>query len=403
MKKIRLITVVLGFAFVAKSQISIKTNLIHSVAIGRVLAFDLKLEKAAITGFTRLDIRHPEGITISGLETNQAQVLSSDSLTSLVWELSPTDTLLNLRLKLSPIAMPGKYPLVFMYHYQKEDVKIDFESHPFLVVAKDTSLPVFLSSSWESIRSLQEPAIPLPAVRAEKVIQKSPAEVEQQVAQLKRDSREAKKVGELEKERLTIKIDTLQKQLAALGDSSASAENAEKYTELKKSLNKAEEEMKVAERVLTLAKNLEAQANEIQRISNEQIAAATNKAKVTESTGKSSKQTEPRAAAVEVAVNAAASTENTAMNSPASKAPVLDKISENGIVYKVQIGSFAAEPDMEILKKAGNVVLLKENGLFKALTGSFDDLSSAAKYKAELSLQFPGCFVVGYRDGQRLR
>lgn len=403
------------------AQVTLKTNLIHSLSTERVLAFDLKIEKNGITGFTRLDIRHKEGIGISGLETNSAKVLSSDTLTSLVWEISPTDTTLNLRLKILPINQPGVYPLVFTYRCQKEDVVIDFESHPFVLTVKDTSLPVFLSSSWEKIRSLREPAIPIPAVEAEKVMVKSPAEVEQQVAQLKRDSREAQKVGELEKKRVTAKIDTLQKQLLLLGDTSANAENIEKYWDIKKSLTKAQDELVVAERVLTLAKTLDAQANEIQRISKEQIASATSKSKTSlaQSAAKGSSGTAANSGAGGKTgnLNGASGTgsgssfptsnnrsdENTTAASGGAKAPVVAQIAEKGKVFKIQIGSFVAPPDMAVLRRAGDVVVLKENGMFKALSGSFTDLTSATKYKIELSDQFPGCFVVGYLNGQRVQ
>jgi hypothetical protein len=419
-----LVLVFLSLLSAVSAQITVKTNLIHAVSLGRVLAFDLKIEKSGISGFTRLDIRHSSAIKLEGLETSAAQVLASDSLTSLVWELSPNDTFINLRLKLLPIVTPGRYPLVFFYHYQKEDVKIDFESHPFTLVAKDTALPVFLSSSWETIRSLQEPAIPMPAVRAEKVIQKSPAEVEQQVAQLKRDSREAQKVGELEKERVAAKLDTINIQMAALGDTAASPDKIELYLDLKKQLIKAEEEMKVAERVLILAKNLDTQANEIQRISKEQMAQATAKASV-KPTQTAAQSQQPAAtqkpATTNVAEPAIAVTEKPAETDQKSRS-VLSSESESAakpvepsatktetletekdITFYVQVGSFVENPDMSILNKAGDVHIVKEGSVFKALSGKYTSVNDAAKRKSELAGSFPDCFVVAYKEGKRVK
>lgn len=414
-----LVLVCLSLLSAVSAQISVKTNLIHAVSLGRVLAFDLKIEKSGITGFTRLDVRHSDAIKLEGLETSSARVITSDTLTSLVWELSPSDTLINLRLKLLPIEAPGSYPLVFFYHYQKEDVKIDFESHPFILVAKDTALPVFLSSSWETIRSLQEPAIPLPAVQAEKVILKSPAEVEQQVAQLKRDSREAQKVGELEKARVNAKLDTINIQMAALGDTAASPDKIELYLDLKKQLTKAEEEMKVAERVLTLARNLEAQANEIQRISKEQMAQATAKpAPKATATQKPGATPKPVAAATAPEV---ASTQKTAEPEQKSRSampveteptaqPVetektkTEKIeSEKDLSFYVQVGSFVESPDMSLLNKAGDIRIVKEGSVFKALSGKYASVNEASKRKSELASYFPDCFVVAYKEGKRVK
>lgn len=419
-----LILLFLSLLSAVSAQIKVKTNLIHAVSLGRVLAFDLKIEKSGITGFTRLDIRHSDAIKLEGLETSNARVLSTDTLTSLVWELSPADTLINLRLKLLPITSPGTYPLVFFYHYQKEDVKIDFESHPFTLVAKDTALPVFLSSSWETIRSLQEPAIPMPAVQAEKVILKSPAEVEQQVAQLKRDSREAQKVGEHEKARVSAKLDTIKIQMAALGDTSASPDKIELYLDLKKQLSKAEDEMKVAERVLTLAKNLDTQANEIQRISKEQMLQATAKASVkpAQTATQTQKQVatpkpvpntvkEPVVAATETPAETEQKTRSgmpteteAATKTVESSATKTEKIeTEKDLTFYVQVGSFVENPDMSILNKAGDVRIVKEGSVFKALSGKYASVNDAAKRKNELAGYFPDCFVVAYKAGKRVK
>ena len=73
-----------------------------------------------------------------------------------------------------------------------------------------------------------------------------------------------------------------------------------------------------------------------------------------------------------------------------------------GVVYRVQIGAFTNSPDRS--KFAGmNVQVKEENGMYKALSGSFSTEAEANRHKESLAAKgFPG-FVVVYENGVRTR
>lgn len=75
------------------------------------------------------------------------------------------------------------------------------------------------------------------------------------------------------------------------------------------------------------------------------------------------------------------------------------------IVYKVQV--LVAERVLKQndyrLKGRKDLEYYKEGGMVKYTIGSFESMSEASKFRNELTKTFPGCFIVKFRDGQRVQ
>ena len=85
--------------------------------------------------------------------------------------------------------------------------------------------------------------------------------------------------------------------------------------------------------------------------------------------------------------------------------PTPQPVQPSPIVYKVQV--LVAERVLNKndyrLKGRTDLEYYKERGMVKYTIGSFESMSEANKCRNELIKTFPGCFVVKFRDGQRVQ
>lgn len=72
-----------------------------------------------------------------------------------------------------------------------------------------------------------------------------------------------------------------------------------------------------------------------------------------------------------------------------------------GLVYRLQLGAFGADPGKAKFSNAGNVTIVKEDGLYKVLVGSFNSKEEALKKREDLITKGIGCFLAAYKDGVR--
>jgi hypothetical protein len=70
-----------------------------------------------------------------------------------------------------------------------------------------------------------------------------------------------------------------------------------------------------------------------------------------------------------------------------------------GLQYKIQLGAYGYKPNLDKFNRAGDLILLKEDGLYKVLTGSFREKETALKKLKELKAAGFDGFVVKYRNG----
>jgi len=391
--------------FESKAQVILKTNLLHTVPLNKSMVFEVRIGKGKIDNYTKFQIEVPKGVTIKEVESRSGTFSFEENKVKIIWVVTPSDSLVSIRLKLMPMRNYLSDAFHFKYYYLVNDDKREFESLPFKITFKDTTLPIVMSAPMHELISKHPAPIPLPAVKSGDVASKGTIEVNQQVKQLKSDSKEALAVGEKEKELAVRKLDSLEiieQKLAELGEGPEKDAASKQFAEQKE---KAEEDLVIAERVLTLAKTLESQADEIERINasiekpaNEQEVVV--KKQVVQSVAKTHES--PVSSESETSLK---QTENNSFNSNTSQTslPVKSSNADNDVVFKIQLGAFNAQPDMTKFKGLGEIVVVRENEIYKALTGNFSSREQALKYKNQITSQVPGCFVVKYQNGVRVK
>lgn len=88
-----------------------------------------------------------------------------------------------------------------------------------------------------------------------------------------------------------------------------------------------------------------------------------------------------------------------------NKIPTPQPVQPSPIVYKVQVlvAERVLKQDDYRLKGRKDLEYYKEGGMVKYTAGSFETMSEANRFRVELNKNFPGCFVVKFRDGQRVK
>ena len=75
--------------------------------------------------------------------------------------------------------------------------------------------------------------------------------------------------------------------------------------------------------------------------------------------------------------------------------------SSSGVTYKLQLGAFSSSPAKSKFPDV-NFTVNEEGGYFKAVSGNFNNIDDALKYKSELSAKGYQGFIVAYKNGQRI-
>lgn len=214
--------------------------------------------------------------------------------------------------------------------------------------------------------------------------QKDIGEFRQQALKLRNDAKDAAELGNKEKA-------AAEKKIAEASDLTTNAENStneeEKTTALEKAKAlklKGESDLSNAENILSLSATLESNALDIETLIE--------------------KFYSPVEGQEEVAAASTSNNKKSSNNSKSSKSDSYETFKpEQGLIYKVQIGSFEQEPDKSVFRGIGKVTLVNENERIKALIGSYNSKEAALKKRLELIDKGFDAFVVAYKDGIRVK
>jgi cell division protein FtsN len=387
------------------AQITLKTNLLRTVPLNKSMTFEVRIAKGQIVNYTKFQIDAPSGVALKEIESRGGTFSFEQQKAKIIWVITPSDSLISVRIKLLPVRSPLVAAFHFKYNYLVGDDKREFESEPFLVTFKDTTLPIVMSAPMRELYSKYPPPIPLPAVEEKVVAEKGSIEVKQQVEQLKKDSKEALLVGEREKLAAQEKLTNLADQERNLQDMDEGEEKTQALEDLSSEKKKTEEELAVAERVLTLANSLASQADEIERLGavlkekpQEETLVKTQVVQTISKTDESLPEQEPVATLAVVEKPAKAEAQL-----PAKEKEIAVEEKNAEIIYKIQLGAFKDQPDMSKFKNIGEIVVVRESDVYKAMSGNFDKREQANERKLELQKHVPGCFVVKYQNGLRVK
>jgi hypothetical protein len=75
----------------------------------------------------------------------------------------------------------------------------------------------------------------------------------------------------------------------------------------------------------------------------------------------------------------------------------------SGLVYKVQLGAYGADPGKARFSGAGKITISKEDGLYKVVTGNYNTKEEAVKANEALKSKGFSGFVVKYQNGVRVK
>lgn len=390
---------VLGFlAFqVVLSQVSLRTNLPHTIALNRELRFEIRIKKGKISNFSKYQMEVPEGLTVAEVDSKTGTFAFEENAAKIVWVITPSEPEFSITLKFLPVKSAQTATVLQKYYYVENDAKKELELEPFVINFKDTVMPVVYSAPLVTLPAKTPSALLTSTINPADVDTKNPQELIQQIAQLRRDSKEAQKVGEREKAAAELKLSTANEAITAAESLTAEDEKNAALEKANTNKARAEEDLEVANRVLALAQSLADNADEIERI---------NRAANPDSYGAGVSGTT-------LAANASTSSENGSKDvdklkeifknesEPSKESPGSNN--EQGLVYKVQLGAFKEKPAKSAFKQFGNVSVVNEDGKYKVLVGSYPDKEDALKKRSELLEKAPGCFVVSYQDGVRVK
>jgi len=227
-------------------------------------------------------------------------------------------------------------------------------------------------------------------------------EIIQQVEQIKKDSKEAREVGLKEKRKAEQKLSDAYTSIKAAEYINDPEEKKQAIEKANQDKDKAEKDLEVASKILVLAKSLEDNAFEIEKL---------NDVDNYKETVKIAPANTPTVTSAELPkpVNLFEEEEKevvkpkkeitTKKAKPETETPV----SEAGLVYKLQIGAFTGSPDKSQFAAIGKVQVLKEGTMYKAYYGNFATREEAVAKRDQLRAKGLDGFVVIFKDGVKAK
>ncbi|WP_317897413.1 SPOR domain-containing protein [Aurantibacillus circumpalustris] len=389
-----------------RGQITMQTNLPKALPLNSEITFEVKINKGNSTNFAKYQMEIPRGTTVKEVDVKSGSFASDENLIKIIWVMAPIDPEFSISLKLTTGVVAGKKTFKQKYFYVENEDKREVEMEPLTVIFKDSVASISVSSNdFVSIMPKEMPSLLTTTINAAEISTKNPELLKQQVLQLKKDSKDAFVIGEKEKRKAE---DNRVKANAEISKAELISDETLKKQAMDKAMldkEKAENDIEVAARVLTLAKSLEDNANEIDAINrsvnpgsytgqptrNTTIIAAANKPSSSSNNNETGKR-----------INTNES-EKISLSEKTSEGSNKNNNLEVGLVYKIQLGAFSKEPSPKDFKSIGKIKVSEENGMYKVLYGSFASKEEAFKQREQiLSKGFDG-FVVSYQDGVRVK
>lgn len=350
------------------AQVYVEHRLPSQIPTGEEVRAAFTIRKPVTRDFAQYEISFQPGLVISGAEVAGATFRSENNKVKLVWSIGPqTET---IGLVLGFVAGTARtFTLEHKFEYQQEGERKTALLQPLIVEA---GAGIEVKPVDEPVRLSQVVPGQLPEARIDSLQARlsDPAQARIHVAQLRRDAREARKVGENELRAANLEISEAKKDLEK-SQAKTSSGSAVKNAEAR--LQKAEMNRQIAEKILALAKSLEANADDIERA----IAADST-----------------RSAHTGGVVTAAGSSEPTLPSS---------SVAASDTLYHIQVGAFAQKPDRTPYGGLGRVMIVNEDGLHKVLIGGFSSREEARSLQQRLAAQGVEGFLVRYRGKARLR
>lgn len=406
MKRFFGLFIVLLGTLVSVGQISMQTNLPPAMGLNSEQVFEVKINKGTYTNFSKYQLELPADVTVQEVDSKLGSFASEENRIKIIWVIAPAEPEFSIKMKLVSGSSSGQKTFVMKYFYMDADTKKEIEMNPLTVDFKEGAANS--ESNFVALRPKAASPLNTTTISITDLNTKNPEVIKQQVNQLRRDSKDANLVGEREKNKAELKLADAN---TAVSKAESLTNEDEKKTALEKAnadKKKAEEELEVANRVLALAKSLDDNANEIETINKSVNPGAYNNQKlntdvavVPQATSSEASQKDIEKLKQTFNEPPTAPTESVKVTKTTSKEKEVE--TENGLVYRVQVGAFSKEPTKSDFKALGKVTVKTENGMYKVLVGSYSTKDEALKRREQvIGKGFDG-FVVTYQDGVRVK
>jgi hypothetical protein len=263
-------------------QISLKTDLPADIKANSDVPFEVKIWKGPIKNFSKYQMEVPPGITISEVDCRTGSFSQEEGLVKVIWAITPAETEFTIKLKMTVADVKGEQRIVQKYYYLDKGEKREIEMPPLRINFGDAGEKLTVSEPTS-----QPKTSPGDSAQANGSAAAS-EELKQHVQQLKKDSKEANEVGNKEK---AIAEKKLAEANEAVVRAKALPNPKERSVALQKAMtakDKAESDLAVANRILSLAKSLDDDASEIEKLNQSLDSVGVNEKKSTQITSLSS-------------------------------------------------------------------------------------------------------------------
>lgn len=344
-------------------------------------------------------------MVIESVDCQSGSFSFDDNVVKIIWVMTPLEPVINLKLKLNSGVIKGKRNLVQKYFYIENDSKRQVEMESITISVKDSSSLPVATVPFYTLNPKMPPSIITTTINVDDISTKRPEVLIQQVAQLRKDAKDARQVGEREKKEAELNINAANEKITAAAALTSDEERRIALEKANAEKQKAEKDLEIAERVLTLANSLEENANEIEKINRSVNPGSFNGQSTTIAEG-NKPNTKTNSNSSEVSVNI----DNLDQVFGEPENPKKGKTNkdsdsgfekESGIVYRIQLGAFSKKPEKSDFKAVGKVKIIEEGGMYKVLYGSFKVKEDAIKERQVILAKGFDGFVVTYQDGSR--
>ena len=405
MNRVSIVVLIFILSLNSFGQITMETNLPKVLPLNSQLTFEVRIKKGALTNFSKYQMEVSGDIVIESVDSQSGSFAFDANVLKIIWVMTPIEPVITIKLKLNSGVIKDKINLVQKYFYIENDSKRQVEMEGITISVIDSASLQASTVAFYTINPKMPPSIITTTINVDEISTKRPELLIQQVTQLRKDAKDAKEVGEREKKEAELKIYTANESITT---ATAIRSDEERRIALEKAnadKKKAEKDLEIAERVLLLAKSLEENANEIEKI-NKSVNPGSFNGQTTSVASGNQAQNSNKLDSKETSVNIddldkVFGPPTGGKKDKSKKDPDSNSETESGIVYKIQLGAFSKKPAKSDFKSVGKIKIIEEDGMYKVLYGSFNIKEDAIKERlAILTKGFDG-FVVTYQDGSR--
>ena len=317
---------------------------------------DFSITKSNIGSFAKFQCDLPYGFTASALDVKGGSFTYENQRVKIVWVSVPSESNFSFKLKFTPpVNALNECILAPKFYYLEGNTKKEFESKPHHIKINSVNNAV----------ASNEPAIKTEDIQNSNTV-----------------SKEESKSGNNQP---AINNPEIAKPSEVKTENSSGAKTSQNTSEIKANTSTTNKENNESTKVVS-------ETNAKVSPSNENV----NETSKNNNNGNNSSTKEPVSGTFD-----SKTSNNSNLGNSDSKSTNTAPVSSSKL-FKVQIGAFSSSPSKSKFPGV-NFIVSEEEGLFKALSGSFSSKSEAEAHLQSLKSKGVAGFIVAYQNGKRIK